>query len=404
MTDPRHGAPSASALYRLMNCPGSHAAQQGLPEISNPDAEEGTLLHAALAGEEVALNDDRAEFVDVCERQVGRLLETWKHAPDEVVTEERFALTRFGTCVRLRPGSRAAVTFSGQPDRVWINREAKSALLVDYKTGRVPAQRADENAQLAGLSVLIARTFKLEHITAAIVQPWCGKPTVVHYDAHALEVAHRWLLDLLADVERATPEDRTAGDWCRYCRAGLQGRCEVFNAAATNQIEVMDPQSLASLDGKTQRAALWARAMELPGARLAELYRGLAMVRRYLDAIEGVAKQRAADDPDFQQFYTLKDDGQGDREIQDAQAAFDRLATLGVTAEQMLAAAKLSVPKLQQAVKEASGIKSVSANGAKRYNLTTDQAGEKRAAALGDTMTRKTPSKTLVPITTQEIP
>ena len=48
--DEREGMPSGSNAFRWLNCPGSHLAQQGLPDDSGDDAKEGELLHAIVAG------------------------------------------------------------------------------------------------------------------------------------------------------------------------------------------------------------------------------------------------------------------------------------------------------------------------------------------------------------------
>jgi hypothetical protein len=117
---------------------------------------------------------------------------------------------------------------------------------------------------------------------------------------------------------------------------------------------------------------MWARALDLPAARLAAAMNGLAMVKRYVAAIEGVAKARAGDDPEFQRFFTIKT-SPGNREITDAQLAFAALEPLGITADAALAACKMSIGPLEDAVRKASGIKSKTEKRT-TYNLTLDEA------------------------------
>ena len=77
---------------------------------------------------------------------------------------------------------------------------------------------------------------------------------------------------------------------------------------------------------------MWARALDLPAARLAAAMNGLAMVKRYVATIEGVAKARAENDPEFQQFFTLREK-KGRRSIMDVTKVFNACAEHGVTAD-----------------------------------------------------------------------
>ena len=59
LIDPRAGNVSASGVPKVALCPGSHDAEKGKPRQTNPLAEAGTRIHAALeVGNIDALDDD----------------------------------------------------------------------------------------------------------------------------------------------------------------------------------------------------------------------------------------------------------------------------------------------------------------------------------------------------------
>ena len=53
MSDERNSKPSASSMERYALCPGSWAAEQGIPDQTSEDATTGNRIHAWLAGETV---------------------------------------------------------------------------------------------------------------------------------------------------------------------------------------------------------------------------------------------------------------------------------------------------------------------------------------------------------------
>lgn len=345
-------------MFRLMNCPASHDMQRGLPEETNEDADAGTRIHAALAGLKADLNHDEADMVEAAMMQEEKLMEPYSELQIESIREQRFGMTQFGNVILMKPDSKAKIRFSGQPDVVHLCKTADgriaAAVIIDYKTGRKPAPAADENTQLASLAVLVYRHFKVECITAAIIQPWCGKPTTVHYDTAALKQAEHWLEEQLARVENSTPQDAKAGEWCQYCKA--KAICPAFRKTALAQVERIEPITLAGKDGKTQRAAMFARAMEMPPEMLAGLVNGLPMVERYVDAIKGAAKDRAANDPEFQRHFVLTEK-QGRRSVSDVGKLFERCHSHGVTAEAFTAECSIPIGAVKTILRTATGRK-----------------------------------------------
>ncbi len=392
--DERRGVPSASGMERLVNCPPSHElARLLLPEgeeEAGKDAQRGTRIHLALSGDlaESELNAADAETFDMCQRQAKALAAEWGLSEDFVaVRERRLGLTVLGRVIEVTAENKLAqFRFTGQADLILIDGDR--ALVIDYKTGRGDYADAVDNAQLASLAALVSLWRSVSAVRVAIVQPWVGPPTVADYDQASLATAVQWVSASLVKAEEATPADRRAGPWCKFCRVGKAGRCDVANAVALELVETVEPESLARLPDDKQREALFARAMEMPAEKLAATMRGLPMVERFVAAIKGAAKQRARDDAEFQRFYELRQK-KGKRSIEDVRKVFERCAAHGVTAEAFTALCSIGLGDVKDLIRAATGAKGKALDsmaetaldgavsfGAPSYELTQVEGGQ----------------------------
>lgn len=385
--DERRGVPSASGMQRLHECPPSFDLERfAPPEEENEDAASGTRIHAVLALQADAgtLSMSELETCDMCSDAAAKVIEEWSGGPgmvtpDQTLYERRLGLTAFGKTLDVTPESTADFVFTGQADLILV--KGKRALVIDYKTGRGETPEATDNAQLAALAVLVWLRYGVEEVRVAIVQPWAGKPTVADYSENGLALAKDWLQRVLSSASLATPDQARAGEWCKYCKA--KAACPALKLAAIQTVEVLDSATVPH--GENQRAALFARAMELPSERLLGAYRGLAMVESMVSAIEGAFRSRviAGEMPGW-----IVKTKPGNREVTDAQKAFAALAPLGITDGDMLEAASVSITALEEAVRKRSGIK-LQTSKRITYNFTSQQAKEalndalNRAGALG---------------------
>jgi len=382
-------------MYRLISCPPSFEMERHGKDEPNDDAESGTKIHAVLALEAstATLNDAELETCDMCNAHAMEVIKAWNGhdglvTPDKTLYEQRLGMTAIGSVIDVTPDSKADFVFTGQADLILI--KGMRAIVIDYKTGRGDTPVAADNPQLAALAVLAWWRYRVTHVTVAIVQPWNGKPTVCEYGENALLLARGWLMDSLNDANTSTLDDLRAGDWCKYCKAKLS--CPAFAATVHNTLDVLNPLTLPQ--GDSQRAAMFARAMELPDDKLIAAYRGLPIVRQLAAAIDGAFRSRveAGELPGW-----AIETKPGNREVTDAQKAFEALAPLGVTAEDMLAAASVSIGSLEQAVKIRSGIKSQTPDRTS-YNLTQKAAAKALNEALesAGAMGRKAEKKEIV--------
>jgi Protein of unknown function (DUF2800) len=381
--DERRGVPSASGMIRVVNCPASHqmerAAAEAIPERQDKDAAAGSAVHAILSDDAEAedVTYSAEATAEMCEQQVERLLADWLPDGSQAMRldEQRYGLTAFNKVVQVTPESRASFVFTGKYDRLYIQGER--GLLIDFKALNGEHAAAVENPQLASLAVLVSAIHNLKSVRVAIVQPRKGRPTVADYDELTLATARDWLDAALLRETQATPDDRHAGKWCHHCKARFG--CDAFKMQAIQEVERIQPMSIAGLDGKAQVAAMWARAMEFSPEQHEGAFRGLGMVKRYVHAIESSFKARveAGQVPGWK-----IETKSGNREITDAQAAFTALAALGVTQEDVLEACSIPVGAMEEAVRKRSGIKSQTAKRT-TYNLTAEAAKK----AVNDALT-----------------
>ena len=355
-TNPFPLIPSASRIERIHHCPASMQMERAAPKRieGTKDADAGNEVHAILAGEE---DDDKSPYnivqtAEMCSDQCDRLRDEWLMPAEtyEGYRELRYGLTKLGNVAIVREDSKADFIFTGQFDRLYV--QGRRGLLVDFKALHGDHTEALHNPQLASLAVTVARRHNLGSVRVALVQPWKGKPTVADYAGGMLDAAKDWLFQTLDAATVATPDDRKAGKWCSYCKANSV--CQTYRDANLQEIERIDPATIAGMDDETQKAAMWARACALTPEQHAAAYNGLAMVKRYAHAIGASFKQRveAGEIPG----YGIREK-KGKRSISDVATVFSRAAAQGVTAEAFTAECSIALGALNTLLKTATGAK-----------------------------------------------
>ena len=132
-------SPSKLEQYRI--CPASYFMQKGLPDTTSAAAEEGTLLHAALAKFSAdGLNSEQTEVFESCVNYLDSL--TTGTGNDEIITE--LPLT-------IKDGSEVLTT--GTADVVIYNSDMHEVSIVDWKFGYTPVMSVMNNIQLATYAV-----------------------------------------------------------------------------------------------------------------------------------------------------------------------------------------------------------------------------------------------------------
>jgi hypothetical protein len=299
------------------------------------------------------LSADEEQTAEMCAEQSRRVCDDFTGGSMAIVYRElRLGLTRIGGVVEVGEGPCPALAISGQADLILIRGEV--GLVLDYKTGRGSVESATRNAQLRGLAVLAAKHWGLSSVRVAIVQPWAGAPSVADYDEAALTAAEAWLSSVLRMAMSADPEQLSAGEWCKYCRA--KAVCPALREAALAPVEMTDISGSLPSEPKNARAALFARAMDLPSERLARLYRGRRLVEWYLAAIEAAMAKRLTDGEDVPG-HRLKP-GVVREKIIDVGMVFERMTqSHGVSGERFSAACSLTKTAAKDMLREVTGLK-----------------------------------------------
>lgn len=362
--DERGGRPSASGMERLALCPGSWAAERGLPETTSEWAAEGTLLHSVLAGEitDEGLTDDQRWVVDRCRSIEANIIEAV--AIDCTYVERE---------VRLAVSDGEGVVFSGKPDVVYTDGNGR-ALVLDYKTGRGAVPPAERNYQMRALAVLVAEKHGADDVFVALVHPRYSNDegevfTLARYGHGDIVLADDELLGIVSNASAVNAPRVPGESQCRYCKAKAQ--CPEATGQA---IAIVPPSITVGMKPKDVALAL----PLIPADELADLYDRCKLATMVADAVIDQAKARIEGGEEIPGLE-LKP-GAVERKIDDPQKAFDALGDT-LTAESFIACCTVSVPKLQNAIGDALCLKGETSKKAAIQGLLGDVIELKPKAA-----------------------
>lgn len=384
MTNERFNVPSASELFRIVKCPNSHQAQKGIADDASSDSSFGDHVHAFISGDlswEKLTSEEQRSADSCCDMEQWHV-DAWKEDGElTYIRETRLGLTAMGTVLETAKFPNANYIFTGKMDCLVI--QGKRGLLIEFKSLHPDVEDPVDNEQIMSNAVLCAIRYNLDSVRGVLVAPNQARRYPVDIDMTGINSAKRWLFDLLSRERNSTEADRVAGKWCKHCKAA--GICKTLKDTVHRSLEIVDPIRIAGLPPEQQRSAMWAIIMSKTPEQHEAAFYGTEMHQRFVDVIRDSFTERvkAGEMPG----WTTKETP-GNREVEDAQKAYELLAPLGVTQEQVLKACKPSVTMLDEAVRVASGVKTVTASGAVKYNLTAKEAKALTEQKLGSEMTR----------------
>jgi hypothetical protein len=342
MTDPiRLNLPSASSFALDALCPGRQALLNSIGDIPEPvdhDAMHGSALHMAwevestlgLMQEDVELYEEGLRLAKVAYMQ-------WVMAFDvknavEGQREYRFWLH----------GQNGELAASGQADRHWFTKER--GLLLDYKalwcSSLVPSEL---NWQLLFLAVCCAREYDLPHVRCAFVKPMFRQLDVVDYGPEDLERAQCAIQQVLWQSKHLL--ERRPGPHCRHCKAATacpeaKSYC-LLPSVQSNALEGIKPKDATAIVERLNLhdcVKIWATQTSR---------------RNIEDAIKVRLK---ALPPEVQTELGIKlGEPKITRSITDARNAFEFLESVGVPADKLWQAIKISNERLADVVQESLG-------------------------------------------------
>lgn len=373
----QHHEFSPSRLARLAACPGSYAAERGLPDTPSEAAEEGTQMHAWMEQmfrrgrvdpDGPQPDADQRETLDSARERVAMLCNGNDY---EIHIEERMALHHW-----------SGLLTEGTADLVAVPRDGVgAAVLVDYKFGRVPVSPQDARWQLGAYSAMVMQRWHVDAVEAYIVQPRVAGGLVQEpqiYDS-ADSVAGRIHRVICACRMPGAPCVPDPDRQCRYCKAAARGTCPaVRNALVVTGILA----TTAETRGDTPKDVL----ADFPDDGLASLVSQIRLIARLGDEAEAELRRRVEASPAGEVCGWRLESTPGRRKA-DPTEAWRRVAPSGITAEEYMACCDVSLPRLEALYAG----REVDAGRAK----TKAEAKRALGDVLGDAVTRGEPAMRL---------
>lgn len=330
MSYERNSKPSASSMERYALCPGSWAAEQGIPDATTDDATTGNRIHAWLAGEvvEPTLTADELAVAEKCRWQEELWLSTVLPHRDEMIREQRYWM---------------GDQWSGKPDLVAIDSIMGEALVIDYKTGRGDVTAAEGNLQLRALAVLVHEKHWCTKVTVAIIQPLAGAPSVCEYSHDDLIRARAEIAAIIDRINAPNAPRVPSLEACKYCKA------KPYCPEAREQAVALPMSAITA--GTTPESI----AATLTSQTLSEFLERADFAGRVIDACKAEAKRRL-EAGDQVPGWALKP-GSERETITDPTTIYNRASAAGVTSEAFMACVSVTKGKLKDALKTATGEK-----------------------------------------------
>lgn len=336
----RKNKPSASGFHRLVRCPGSWAAEAGLPSVETEQSISGTKIHASLAGQDVQLDPDEETCRDMCSDIFAKLCETYCHGERRLFVEQRMWWRD---------------SVSAQVDAVAYN--GTTALVVDYKTGRGEVDDAQDNYQLAVQALCVYEEIGPENIIVAVIQPWASPQfTVAQYDADAIAAAEVLVKETLLEIEKPDAPRVAGVDQCKYCKA--RATCP----AAINEV-------------KSMAMTPFRAGMVIDPKYMSKLLEDCKLASSIIHEIRSHAKEMLDRGIEIPGWKLSK--GQERRNITDITKIFERCVDLGVKEEEFVGLTDIGLGDLEKLIRKVTGKKGKEL--AETINTVMDGCVEKKA-------------------------
>ncbi len=205
----RKGKISGSKIKSYRDCAGAFNLEQQVPEQpAGPAAEMGTRIHSALEkGDLSVLAPEERDIAEACLQEYGEIIEAVNLGnPSATIKEARFWYDDL---------------YSGAIDLIHLyGEEHDTALMVDWKTGRVAQSQAAENLQLRAYGVLLKKNIpSIKRLFVAIVQPMASKFTIAEYDESDLAFAEAEVVEICQNAYNPDAPRTPSPDACKWCRA-----------------------------------------------------------------------------------------------------------------------------------------------------------------------------------------
>jgi len=174
---------------------------RGLPETTSPEAEEGTMLHKAVAsGDITGLTAEQMIIVEDCRAMIA------KSELYQIRLEHEMSLLNDFDIIT-----------TGTADAIIIDNSYKLGKVFDWKMGRIPVAAAKDNIQVKTYAKMAADEFGLETIICVVHQPRIHNTSEAVFVKDELEGVTSEVLQIIDETRNGT--QLRFGEQCRYCAA-----------------------------------------------------------------------------------------------------------------------------------------------------------------------------------------
>jgi len=320
--------------------------EEGIPDEDTQESREGTMLHTFMAHPEYerrVLGDkqqDLLHLADDLEEQVFDIvIQNEKIKDSEEYVEQR----EVEGAIELESSPHMNATISpltGHMD-LWRRYPARSlSIIIDWKFGWLPVPRAEFNLQLRSYAVLAQD----ERVYVAIGQPRASyneRMTLAVYNATDLVASRAQLLKIDKDTKDPNAPLLAGEAQCRYCKAKMI--CPAFKAAYTQGLVPLGTFDQA--DSKAKRLGIVeARLSSVTDDQIGAMMEATKLVEFIYEPLMDEARRRiSAGQMDG---YKLGKAFER-RKITNSQQAVSRLLLAGMSREDIMSCASLSLSKLE---------------------------------------------------------
>ena len=300
-----HAKLSASGAHRWMACPGSVAAEDGLPDRSSSFAEEGTIAHELmekiLANQGVRLNPYKWEMIEAVTVYVNYVSSLRKYGEDYLFVERRVDFSEW------------VPDGFGTADTIIVNDEVIH--IIDLKYGKGVQVFAENNpqAQLYALGAYAEFGFLTDakKVRISIVQPRLDHISEWELSVTELLKFGETVRQAAADTQNADAKRVPGIKQCQFCKA--KATCPALYKltadtlmADFDQLDEIIPVN--KLTDDQMRAAIENRPL----------------IEAWLSAVENLAKERIANGNGFAGYKLVE--GRANRKWADETIAAERLS------------------------------------------------------------------------------
>ena len=366
----KHHDFSPSRLNQFALCPGAYLMQQGIPEEpKSPDADEGTMLHAAVAAHNLeGLNPEQTAAVQFCLDYLDKIVKEKGESIHAIYYEER--LTVYDRDVyEEHIANPDDILTEGIADVVVVYSD-KTADVIDWKFGRGEVPDVKENYQTAAYSLGVYQRFDCSEVTAHIVQPRLLKTE--RYTFRMFGMLQRAVFRVIDAAKNAADAGlllRASENACKYCKA--KALCPAFAAKFSGL-------AVVRTDGH----------VPISPDQLLDYWEKAQIVERFVAEIKARVTAYIEENGNLGDWYLMERSGK--REIRDTAKLYERVSKL-LTGAELAECYTVSVTAVID--KLAAG--EVTRAAVKGEKLAMKTAREHAEELLGDIILRGKPTRTL---------